>query len=350
MPHSHRALAVTAGASFGALRSAARRDETSALHFIAVGGGSSRMFRTLAGFWQNQRPADAALLKQAAVALDDGPAHRSARAVRDAIESESARHEPRTVAVAYRDLETGKAVSVRGDEVLHAASTMKVPVMIALFRQADAGELDLEGDLLLENSFASIVDGSPYHLDPDDDSDAELYEEVGERVPVRRLLWRMIARSSNLATNALIEVVGAERVQRTVRELGAVNMQVLRGVEDGIAFRAGLNNTATASDLAVLMTAIADRSAASERSCAEMIGILAEQEFDDLIPAGLPAGTVVAHKTGSITGIRHDAAIVDPYGEWPYVLVVLTQGFEDPETAARAIAEVAWRVHSARIR
>jgi beta-lactamase class A len=260
---------------------------------------------------------------------------------------------PREVAVAYRDLGDGTAVSVAGDLVVHAASTMKVPVMIEAFRRAERGELDLDGGLVLRNEFRSVVDGSPFALDPAEDSDPELYGRLGERVPVLELVRRMIVRSSNLATNALIDVLGADRVQATIEALGVTRMQVRRGVEDDLAFRAGIINTATADDLATLLVAIAGDRAASPASCSAMRGILEAQELDELIPAGLPPGTRVAHKTGSITAVQHDAAIVYPDGLPPFVLVVLTRGFQDEaESAAaiRAVARAGWADHARRTR
>lgn len=252
-----------------------------------------------------------------------------------------AAQEPRIVAVAYRDLRTGDEVLVKGDVVMHAASTMKVPVMIELLRQAEAGKLALADTIPLRNRFKSIVDGSWYALTPEDDSDKELYRRVGQAVGLRELLRRMIDTSSNLATNVLIDLVGARNIQRRIESLGTTHMRVLRGVEDNKAYRAGLSNTATARDLMVILAAIAEDRAASADACAEMRAILLGQTFNDMIPAGLPPGTRVAHKTGSISGIHHDAAIVYPPAGSPYVLVVLTKGFDDKKESARVVAEIA---------
>ena len=150
------------------------------------------------------------------------------------------------VAVAFHDLGTGDTLFINADDSFHAASTMKVPVMIELFRQVDAGVLRLDQGLSLANEFKSIVDGSPFSLTPGDDSDSSAYGLIGQRVPLRDLIERMITRSSNLATNALIEVAGAQKANATAHALGAKNMRVLRGVEDNKAFRAGMNNTTTA--------------------------------------------------------------------------------------------------------
>jgi beta-lactamase class A len=249
------------------------------------------------------------------------------------------------VGIAFRDLESGDTLYLNADDSFHAASTMKVPVMIELYRRIDARGLSLDQGILLVNQFSSIVDGSPYALDPGADSDSSAYARVGARVPVRELIDRMITRSSNLATNALIELVGAQRANATAHELGARNIKVLRGVEDGKAFRAGLNNTTTARDLAVLLTAIETGTAASRSSCDEMRDVLLHQEFNDEIPAGLPPGIKVAHKTGWITGVLHDAAVVYPPNRKPYVLVVLTRDVPDEKVARKLIVDVSRLVY-----
>jgi beta-lactamase class A len=245
-----------------------------------------------------------------------------------------------TVAVVFAEVGGGAAFSLNPDTVFHAASTMKVPVMIEYFRGIDAGRLTRDQDLLLGTRFKSIVDGSPYALDAGVDSDSSVFARVGQRVPLRWLVERMIVRSSNLATNTLIEVLDATRVGATAKSLGTTAMKVLRGVEDGKAFQQGLNNQTSAHDLGVLLEAIETGKAASKESCRAMIDILARQEFNDEIPAGLPAGTRVAHKTGWITGVTHDAAIVYPPGRKPYVLVVLTKGIPDRPVAQKLIADI----------
>jgi beta-lactamase class A len=240
------------------------------------------------------------------------------------------------VAVSYRDLATGDSLDLGADVDFHAASTMKIPVMLEVLRSVEAGRLRLDQDIVLENRFRSIVDGSPYSLDARDDSDSLMYTRVGTPVTVRDLLERMIVRSSNLATNALIALVSAERTNATAHELGASHIRVLRGVEDGKAYAAGLNNTTTSADLAVLLQRIERNEALGPSSARLMREILLRQEFNGEIPAGVPKGTPVAHKTGSITATLHDAAIIYPSGRPPYVLVVLTRKIPD-ERIARAL-------------
>lgn len=248
-----------------------------------------------------------------------------------------------TVAVAYHHLGTGAMLLLREDERMHPASTMKIPVMMALFEAVDRGEMRLDQAVPVRNQFASLMDGSPYQLDPKEDSDPDLYAAVGQTRTLDELIRRMITRSSNLATNLLIERIGATRVTDLARQLGAGGVLVLRGVEDGKAYQAGMNNVITARDLMILLEALlpdADNSPFSAASRQRMLDILKAQELNEKIPAGLPSGMPVAHKTGDITGFHHDAAIVFPPGEKPYVLVVLTRGIEPQADADRRIADI----------
>lgn len=245
-----------------------------------------------------------------------------------------------TVAVSFRDLQTGQSLSINADSVFHAASTMKIPVMIEVLRRAQAGAFTLDQGVLLVNQFASLADGSPFSLLAADDGDTALYARLGQRVPIRDLMTRMITRSSNLATNELIALVGAHRVTAMAGELGATRIRVLRGVEDQKAFDRGIINTTTSADLAVLLEAIESGRALSPASSAFMREILLAQEFNDKIPAGLPTGTRVAHKTGEITAVSHDAAVVYPQGRKPYVLVVLTRGIRDGAASGKLIADI----------
>lgn len=250
-------------------------------------------------------------------------------------------------AVSFNDLATGETAGREDHRRFHAASTMKVPVLVELFRAIDRGDLALDQAVPVRNEFKSLVDGSPFTLEKGEDGDRDLYAAVGESRPLGELAWRMIQRSSNLATNLLIELLDPKRVTAEMRTLGANDIEVLRGVEDQKAFDAGLINSTTAYDLMVILRAIAEKKAVSAAASAEMIAILEGQEFKSKIPAGLPPGTRVANKTGDITGIHHDAAIVFPEGRAPYVLVVLTEGYASEEVADAAIAAVSKAVWQA---
>jgi acetylornithine deacetylase/succinyl-diaminopimelate desuccinylase-like protein/beta-lactamase class A len=248
------------------------------------------------------------------------------------------------VAVAFRSLDGRDELLIQPDVEYHAASTMKVPVLIELFRQARAGMLSLDDEIPVVNQFHSIVDGTPFALDAGEDSDDVIYRHVGGRLSYRALAEAMITVSSNFATNLIIEHLGATAIQRTTNALGASGMHVLRGVEDNKAFAKGLNNSTTARALLTLMEAIAHGKAVDRTASDEMAAILKRQKFNERIPAGLPPGVVVAHKTGEITRIQHDAAIV--YAERPFVLVVLVRGLDDSKKGAALAANIARIVYA----
>lgn len=231
------------------------------------------------------------------------------------------------VAVSVRDGASGVNFDRNGDRLFHAASTMKVPVMMEVFRRASRGDFSLGDSLVLRNQFRSIVDGSLYAIG--DDSDDAIYLKLGSKMEIRQLVENMIVVSSNLATNILIDLVSADSVQATSERIGTTKMRTLRGVEDLKAFELGLSNRTTSADLAVLMSALAEGRAVGPSEDAAMIEVLARQQFGEMIPAGLPPDTRVAHKTGQITEIHHDAAIIFPDRGAPFTLVILVEGIPD---------------------
>jgi beta-lactamase class A len=252
------------------------------------------------------------------------------------------------VGVYFRDLTTGDSLLVGAQLRFHAASTMKLPVMIQLYRDRDAGQLSLDDSIPVTNAFRSIVDSSTYQLDRAGDSDSSLYARVGQQASIRELVELMETVSSNLATNLLIARVGAPRANATAHALGADSIVVLRGVEDGKAYRAGRNNTTTARDLGMLLAAIEQDRAASPAACREMLAILGRQQFREGIPAGLPPGTRVYHKTGWIGQVvYHDAAIVELAGGRRYVLVILTGGIQKDEDAHQLARDISQMIYEA---
>lgn len=244
------------------------------------------------------------------------------------------------VSVVWRPLDAKAAEELTiGPTVrYHAASTMKVPVMIELFNQVHEGKLTLDDQVLVTNSFHSIVDGSPYELAASEDSDGETYKAIGQQLSLRTLCETMITASGNLAANVLVERLGVKNIQTTTDRLGASGMQVLRGVEDLKAFDKNMNNTTDAAGLATLFEKLARGQAVSREASADMIAILKRQKHNEGIPTGLPDGIEVAHKTGEVTKIHHDAGIV--YAKRPYVLVVLTRGIDDQAASGRLIADI----------
>lgn len=260
------------------------------------------------------------------------------------IEKELSQNEG-TFAVAFKDLQTGDTLFINARETFHAASTMKTPVMIEVYKQAHESVWSLSDSVDIKNQFKSIVDGSLYSLDSTDDSEHDLYKQIGKKRTVADLTYDMIIVSSNLATNLVIEYVDAKKVTQTMRELGAQDIQVLRGVEDDKAYQQGLNNTTTAYDLMLIFEHLAKGELVSKEASEDMIRILLDQKFKRIIPAKLPEEVKVAHKTGSITGVRHDSGIIFLPDGRKYVLVLLSKELTNADAGVASMATVSRMIY-----
>ncbi|HEX2833588.1 MAG TPA: serine hydrolase [Thermoanaerobaculia bacterium] len=248
-------------------------------------------------------------------------------------------HALENLGISFYDAETTIQWSFNADHYFHAASTMKLAVLLGVFRQVDRGELQLDAPVHVRNRFTSIVNQEPFMLDLGRDADPDVYGHLGKTLTVRELAYWMITKSSNLATNLLVDVIGIHTVQLALDELEIDGVRVLRGVEDSRAFAAGLNNEVTANGLVKMLRLIADGKAYSQQVCDEMLEIMLDQQYRSGIPAGLPKAARVAHKTGNISTVHHDAGIVYLDGRKPYVLVILTQ-FPAEQGRGTAVAEV----------
>ncbi len=247
--------------------------------------------------------------------------------------------------VAFKDLQSNQTLFMNEKENFHAASTMKTPVMIEVFKQAKGGKFKLTDSILVKNEFKSIVDGSAFSLDISDDSADGMYKMIGKKMTIYDLTYQMIIVSSNLATNILIELVDAKKANATMRDFGANDIQVLRGVEDSKAFQLGMNNSVTAYDLMVIFEKIARKKAIDPTASEGMTRILFDQKFNEIIPAKLPKEVKVAHKTGSITGVQHDSGIVFLPDGRKYVLVLLSKNLKDPKAGVRILADVSEMIY-----
>jgi len=241
--------------------------------------------------------------------------------------------------ISFYDADTTLQWSYNADRYFHAASTMKMAVLLGVFRQIVRGELSLESQVHVRNRFTSIVNRETFMLDLDRDADPNVYGHLGKTLTVRELSYQMITTSSNLATNLLVDVIGIDTIQYALDELAIDGVKVLRGVEDQAAFEAGLNNEVTANGLLKLLRLIADGKAYSKSASDEMLKIMLDQQYRSGIPAGLPKAARVAHKTGNISTVHHDAGIVYLEGRKPYVLVILTQ-FSAEKGRSTAVADV----------
>lgn len=251
---------------------------------------------------------------------------------------------PGSYAIAYKNLATGKQILVNAEEKTHAASLMKLPVMMAVFAEVDAGNLSLDQPIPIQNTFYSMQDGSEFQIDYNENT--LLGQSAGKSLRLRELIEEMIQASDNLATNILLTVVHPDRVQELVIECGATNTFVRRGVEDIKAYRAGISNETDARGMLLLLEKCYRGDGFSNASRDHMLRILRGQRIDSMIRPGLPVefdGTV-ANKTGSISWVHHDAGIVEPAANEPYAVVILTHGFGDERKKAIAAGQAASQI------
>jgi beta-lactamase class A len=247
------------------------------------------------------------------------------------LETFIAEQKSKTISVAVYDFETGQEILIHPDESFPPASTIKVHVMMEVFHQAAQGMLSLEDCLPIINSFASIADGSMFSLDVNDDAEQTLYPRISQIESIAELTRLMIVRSSNLATNILLEKIGRKAVSSFIDTLGIQGVTFIRGIYDSAAYLHGMNNSATARGLTQTMKLIADKKVVSEQASEKMIEILLGQEFNESIPALLPRSVKVAHKTGWTGDVYHDTGIVYPAQRKPYVITIMTRGFEEDQ-------------------
>ena len=228
----------------------------------------------------------------------------------------------------------GRRVYARREHATHyAASTMKLPLLVAAYRRHERGEIDLDRQVVVHNRFRSVSDGSASSLDQGDDQDDGTWSRIGRTMSLRALARHATVLSGNLATNLLLEQVGTDEVAAVLADAGcSARTRLPRGIEDSAARRAGLDNLVTAADLALVLCGVAGRRLAGARTCHDVEEVLAGQQHREQVPAGLPEGTYVANKTGWVDGVAHDVALVRPDTAPPYVVALCTTAPASEET------------------
>jgi len=253
----------------------------------------------------------------------------------------------RAIAVACCDFQQQREWSHHGERWFHAASTIKLAVLLGVFAAIEKKRLTEFSPVHVHNRFLSVVDGSPFRVEAERDSTPEVHQGIGKTMQLRELARHMIATSSNLATNVLIELVGVEAIQQALHDLGLdLGIDFVRGVEDMLAWEQQINNRVTARGLLGALRMIAEERAISPAASRQMLDILHGQAFKLGIPAGLPSEARVAHKTGDTSTVAHDAGIIYLPDRAPYVLVILTEWEAGRSGRERAIARISRSVYA----
>jgi len=253
----------------------------------------------------------------------------------------------RDIGVAFYDYESEQSFSLHGDTPFHAASTIKVPILLAVFDAVDQKRYSLETKVHVRNRFKSLVGDEYFRVSAGRDANSKVHASRGRKLTVGELAYHMIVTSSNLATNLLLDVVGLDHAKETLQRLGLNGIELYRGVEDDRAHEAGINNKVTANGLLETFRVIEEGRGISKESSKKMLEILHQQEFKSGIPAGLPSNAKVAHKTGEISTVAHDTGIVFPENRKPYALVILTEWEPDKGERQATVAKISKLIYQA---
>jgi beta-lactamase class A len=238
-----------------------------------------------------------------------------------------------TIGVAAYDYLSGSSWSFNGDRWFHAASVIKVPIMVAFFEAIDQGRFGLNSRLHVRNRFLSVVDGLPFRVNSERDANTDVHAALGRTMRLRELVHHMIVTSSNLATNLLLDLISVNQARLALHNHGIVGVDLCRGVEDDLAFERGINNRVTPDGAVSVMRAIVAPKSLSPESSTRMLKILLDQQFSGTIAPGLPEPirpvARVAHKTGEISTVSHDVGAVLLPGRPPYVIAILAESTGD---------------------
>jgi beta-lactamase class A len=269
------------------------------------------------------------------------PASPRERALLHQIEEIEKESGAKAIAVALHDSETGFELHYHADRWFHAASTIKVPILLGVFAAIDRGELLPHSRVHVRNRFLSVVENIPFRVESARDSNSAVHNAIGKMMRVDELAYHMITTSSNLATNLLLGVIGPESVTETLKQLHVdEGIDLKRGVEDELAFEKRINNMVTANGLLKILVMLSEGKAFSPALSRRMMDILHGQEFNQGIPARLPKAARVAHKTGEISTVAHDAGVVYLPKRKPYSLVILTEWDPSASGRSRTIAAI----------
>jgi beta-lactamase class A len=267
-------------------------------------------------------------------------------ALRQQIEKIEQESGAKAIAVALHDTETGFELHYKADRWFHAASTIKVPILLGVFAAIDRGDLLPHSRVHVRNRFLSVIEDIPFRVESGRDANSAVHNAIGKMMRVDELAYHMITTSSNLATNLLLGVIGSKAINETLKELKVDDgIELERGVEDELAFEKGINNMVTADGLLRILVLLSQGKAFSPALSRRMMDILHGQEFNQGIPARLPKGARVAHKTGEISTVAHDAGVIYLPKRKPYVLVVLTEWDPAGSGRSRTIASISHTIY-----
>jgi beta-lactamase class A len=241
------------------------------------------------------------------------------------------------VSVAFRSMDGAQELFIQADKQFRAANaTAKIPIMMELYAEAQAGELSLSDTITVHNGFRDLVTGGVYQLDPKNDPDPDLFKSLGSMVALRDLCDHMIKKNSDLAADLLAEKLGVDRIRQRIRAMHAEGVEFRTGFGDPVQENA-LQNTASARGLMELLWALVTSDAIASDARDEMIGIIANSTTPGDL-AGLPADVRATQMTATVTGVEHQELIV--YGAHSFVSVMIVSGGASPAVGSALMAQI----------
>ncbi|SCL81971.1 serine hydrolase [Sporanaerobacter sp. PP17-6a] len=236
------------------------------------------------------------------------------------------------VAVAIKDLKTGKEIKINENLVFPSASTIKLSIMSELFNRVNAGSLNLNDKVELTENMKTGGDGILKEL------------ELGHKFTLKEIMTLMIIISDNMATNILIDLLGMDNINKRIKDMGLKNTRLQRKMMDSQAAKEGRENLTTANDLCLILELIYRGENINEECSRMMLDILKRQQVRGRLDLYLPEDVIIAHKTGDLDCLEHDVGIVYlPHRE--YIICVLTNETETNKDGREIIGKVSKMVY-----
>lgn len=236
------------------------------------------------------------------------------------------------IAVAIKNLNTNETIMINQDKVFYSASTIKLLIMSEVLRQVKEGKHSLDELITLTDD--KKVAG------------AGILKEFnsGHKFTIREIMTLMIVLSDNIATNMLIDLTGIDNINKMASRLNLKNTVLQRKMMDAIAAKAGMENKTCAEDLLHILELIYKGEDVDKKYSDIMIDILKRQQVTGRLDLYLPAGTVIAHKTGTLDKLEHDVGIVY-LPNCTYIICVLTSNDETNIEGKEVIGMISKKVY-----
>ncbi len=209
----------------------------------------------------------------------------------------------------FVDLQTGDYLNINGDKAFPAASTIKLPILIALFQDIEVGRIRLDETLVMRRGLVAGGSGDMQNM------------RVGRKFTVLETATKMMTISDNTATNMIIDRLGGFNIlNKRFQSLGLRNTALRHLLADVQG-----TNTTSPKDLVLLSGLLTNSQVLSDASRSQILDIMRRCHNQSMLPSGLGAGAVIAHKTGTLRFVLGDAGIIQTASGKRYLAGILVK-------------------------